>query len=390
LLLLLVQLQFLPYHSMFITWTHRLALLADLILIWWLWRRILSGRETDNPPSFWRMFIKNAFGLALSVSVILFATLSATIPNEWQENHFTRLDQLMVPVSVHGLVFNSPIDDTSGRRWLPFSSTLVLSGLNIYEALKIDDPDKVKGRDYIFRTRGRDLTGAIFDLAILPKVDFAHANLQNARFNQAQLQGGLFDGANLQRAELFGAQLQNASLSHAQLQGARLEFVQLQGAVLSFAHLQGSVLDGAHLQGASLDLAELQGASLRNTQGDACVCAVAGRDTRSSVAPRGSTQRRTLARRVAGTRKTIGRIATSATSGRIAGTGYPYCDRSLGCIPLARRLRCRSTRRSQTSTRNGPMAAGLDEEWKHGRTVERQRLSRFAREDGAYPSRTAA
>jgi hypothetical protein len=101
LLLLLMQVQFLPYHSLTITWTHRLALLADLILIWWLWGRILSGRETDDHPSFWRVLMKNAFALALSVSVILFATLSATIPNEWQENHFTRVDQLKVPVSIH-------------------------------------------------------------------------------------------------------------------------------------------------------------------------------------------------------------------------------------------------------------------------------------------------
>jgi hypothetical protein len=100
LLLLLMQVQFLPYHSMFITWSHRLALLADLILIWWLWRKILSGRRTDKHPSFWRVFTKNAFAGELSVSVILFATLSATIPNEWLENHFTRVDQLKVPVSV--------------------------------------------------------------------------------------------------------------------------------------------------------------------------------------------------------------------------------------------------------------------------------------------------
>jgi uncharacterized protein YjbI with pentapeptide repeats len=266
LLLLLMQVQFLPYHSMFITWSHRLALLADLILIWWLWRKILSGHRTDKHPSFWRVFTKNAFAGELSVSVILFATLSATIPNEWLENHFTRVDQLKVPVSVHDLVFNSPIDDVSRRRWLPFSSTLVLSGLNIYEALKIDDPDKVKGRDYIFRASGRDLSGAIFDFATLPKVDFKGTDLQNAGFQQAQLQGDSFDRANLRGARFFGAQLQNASLSGAQLQSARLDAAQLQGSVLTFAHLQGASLDLAHLQGALLDSADLEGASLRDAQ----------------------------------------------------------------------------------------------------------------------------
>ena len=46
-----MQIQFLPFHSSFITWTQRVALLADLALIWWLWRKILSGREVDGRPS---------------------------------------------------------------------------------------------------------------------------------------------------------------------------------------------------------------------------------------------------------------------------------------------------------------------------------------------------
>ena len=47
LVLLLMQVQFLPFHNSFITWTDRIVLLLDLGLIWWLWRAILSGREAD-------------------------------------------------------------------------------------------------------------------------------------------------------------------------------------------------------------------------------------------------------------------------------------------------------------------------------------------------------
>jgi hypothetical protein len=49
LMLLLVQLQFLPYHYGPITWGHRGALLADLILVYWLWRKILSMPEAEPP-----------------------------------------------------------------------------------------------------------------------------------------------------------------------------------------------------------------------------------------------------------------------------------------------------------------------------------------------------
>ena len=40
LLLLMIQIQFLPFHSGFITWTQRFVLAADLALLAWLWPRI--------------------------------------------------------------------------------------------------------------------------------------------------------------------------------------------------------------------------------------------------------------------------------------------------------------------------------------------------------------
>ena len=43
-LYLLLQIQFLPYHSHWITWTGRITLILDLGLLWWLWRRILESR----------------------------------------------------------------------------------------------------------------------------------------------------------------------------------------------------------------------------------------------------------------------------------------------------------------------------------------------------------
>jgi uncharacterized protein YjbI with pentapeptide repeats len=293
LLLLLFQLQFLPFHLSWITWTHRLALVADLVLIWWLWRKILSGREADpdtaKTSGEWR-----TVGLVLSAFVILFSLTAATFPGEWLEDHwpdgrpFLTTDEEGQPkaVSLHDRVFNSKVDDITRRRWLPFSSTLVLTGFNIYEGLKIDDPEKLKGRDFIFRARGRDLTGAIFDFAVLPKVDFEGAELQGASLGEAQLQGASFertqlqgarlelaelrvaslDKGQLQGASLDGATLQGASLRGAQLQGARLDDAQLQGASLKGAELQGASLDGATLQGASLLGARLQGASLENAE----------------------------------------------------------------------------------------------------------------------------
>jgi uncharacterized protein YjbI with pentapeptide repeats len=138
----------------------------------------------------------------------------------------------------------------------------VLSGFNILEGIGIDDPKKAEWRDFIFRARARNLKGARFDFASLPRVDFTGANLEGASLYKAQLDRVSFDGAQLQDATLDNAQLQDATLDNVQLQGASLVGAQLQGATLDNAQLQGASLLGAELQGASLDGAQLQGAWL--------------------------------------------------------------------------------------------------------------------------------
>jgi uncharacterized protein YjbI with pentapeptide repeats len=281
LLLLMMQIQFLPFHSSFITWTQRAALLADLVLIWWLWRKILSGRMPGpymGPRLLWA-----TAGVAFTLGALLFSWTVATFPGEWQDDlpnqrlfwfPFPKPDRELV--TLHRLVFESKVDETTRHRRLPFSSTLVLTGFNVLEGLGIDDPKKAEWRDFVFRARGRDLRGAIFDFAILPRVDFTGADLDDATFTNAQLdrasferarlQSALFDGAGLQGASFATAQLQGASLVVARLQGASLHSAELQGASLGSALLEGSDLGGAHLQGASLDDARLQGASLSLAQ----------------------------------------------------------------------------------------------------------------------------
>jgi uncharacterized protein YjbI with pentapeptide repeats len=304
LLLLMMQIQFLPFHSSFITWTQRAVLLADLVLIWWLWRKILSGRMPGpylGPRLLWA-----TAGVAFTLGAFLFSWTVATFPGEWQETALpswpilpaidewgkpaTKTDAKGAPrtaslrdwvlnakkLSLHDWVFNSPEDITSRRRWLPFSNTLLLTGLNVLERLGIDDPDKAKWRDYIFLARGRNLKGASFDYAILPRVDFTGADLEGATFGiaqldrasfeRAQLQGASFVGARLRGASFTGAHLEGSLFVSAQLQGASLAVAQLQGASLNNTRLQGSNLGGAQLQGASLRTARLQGASLFGAQ----------------------------------------------------------------------------------------------------------------------------
>jgi hypothetical protein len=89
-LLLLLQITFLPYHSLPITWANRIILVLDLALLWWLWGGILRGRPARRRTYMWKRS-KATIGGLLTASVILFASIIATFPGEWQEDHLPSL-----------------------------------------------------------------------------------------------------------------------------------------------------------------------------------------------------------------------------------------------------------------------------------------------------------
>jgi Pentapeptide repeats (9 copies) len=194
-----------------------------------------------------------AFGF--SVGIFLFSVLTVYFPGELQEGHPTRFARPQSGFSLNELIFNSHIDEATRRRWLPFSNTLVLTGFNVYEGLRIDDPDKLKGRDFIFRARGRNLR-AILDLANLSKVDFYGAELQGASMIGAEFQSTSLDQANLKHAKLDGAKFRNTSFKGTNLQSARL----------GYADLRNASFEGTNLQNVWLFLAQMQNTSYKEVQ----------------------------------------------------------------------------------------------------------------------------
>jgi uncharacterized protein YjbI with pentapeptide repeats len=309
-LFLLLQIQFLPYHNQVITWVCRGALALDLLLIWFLWQKILGGRgdlQGWQSRRAWR-WMKAGFGAALSTLVVLLSWTVATFPGErwdddplfawkvmpnwdrpaqdiplqtkdgddpkseklaqekrkppekdacgrWQEDSDDKL-------SLHDWLFAGRVDRTTRRRVSWRSNTLVLPGFNIFEAKNIDEPQKVAWKDQIVDFRGRNLEHAIMCDATLGKADLTGAQLRGAVLGGVRLQGARLDRAQLQAADLPAAQLQGASFDFAQLQGASLLSAQLHRASLSGAQLQRAVLDSARLQGARLGGAQLQNARL--------------------------------------------------------------------------------------------------------------------------------
>jgi len=278
LLLLLLQIQFLPFHDWKITDAQRAALFLDIVLLWLLRPPILADLSVESSGRA-RLFNRAVrdFGLVLagvmSIAAFWFSIVVATIPGEWQETALGALDRPPWRIadyvddegkpklfSTRDLLFAGEVDPTTRRRKSLFSNTLVLPGFNLYEALKVDDPKKLAWKKHLFDLRGRHLEKAVLDGADLSKVDLTGAYLGRALLVGARLQGASLDGAALQGASLFRANLQGASLGGAQLQGASLGSAELQGASLDGAALQGASLFRANLQGASLGSAQLQGA----------------------------------------------------------------------------------------------------------------------------------
>jgi len=320
-LLVLFQLQFLPYHSEWITSWQRVTVVIDLVLLWFLWPRIARGEIRSLG---WRDFRRVKVGALLLASflpVLLVVTI-ATFPGEWLEDSLppvrlipTTWEARSVPsvqviqargsgwATLHELLVAGKVNYVTGKPQSLWSNVLVLPNFEVGDRANLDANGKIAISSHGLSLRGRLLDGAVLVGAHLRKADFTGASLAGAKFNLAdlreakfefdligsampefdiiystnigclkdviectQLQGADFAFAQLQGARLPRAHLQGAYFLGAQMQGATLDTAQLQGAMLGAASLQGASLDGAQLQGASLNETQLQGASLDGAQ----------------------------------------------------------------------------------------------------------------------------
>lgn len=291
-LLVLFQLQFLPDHNEWITNWHRLAVVIDLVLLWFLWPPIARGDTTRLKWDDFKRLKILAWSLASTLPVLLVCTI-ATFPGEWLEENLPPVR--LIPTTwaawtlpsvqaiqtagsgwatLHELLIAGPADYVTGRPRSLWSNVLVLPN---FEA-----------DSRILSLRGRSLEGAVLVGAHLRSVDFTGASLK-AKFNLADLRDAKFgfDWTGVEIAGFFPipgffpigyskeigcnqeiacTELQGADFRHAQLQGASLARAQLQGAIFQGAQLQGANLDQAQLQGAEFMDAQLQGASLTFAQ----------------------------------------------------------------------------------------------------------------------------
>ncbi len=297
-LILYIQVVFLPYHDVAITWSHRMALVFDIAVLV-LIGVFLMRAET----SFWQAFARTtrshplSFGMtALVLAFIGFLSFfAATMPGE-------ALDRM----SRSFLGLGDGLDADGNRRYaggfnIPFlgeSSDRALFGI-FTTNLVVTDTDLVADKDVTsgestLKLRGRDLTFAKLDRSDLHQADLTDANLSNASLEGTDLRGALmhcadlnelllsndrerarcasarhadFTGAKLDGARLTGIDLTEAKLEEASLIEAKLTFAILSGANFSSAIMRKADLTGGvQAQGTNFLLAALQGADLTGAQ----------------------------------------------------------------------------------------------------------------------------
>jgi uncharacterized protein YjbI with pentapeptide repeats len=297
-LLIYIQAVFLPYHDTAITWTHRIALLADIAILVSI-GLFLMRAETSFSKAFMRTTSAHPVSFAATVLVLVtvaaFSFFFATIPGE-------ALDRMTQRV----LGFDNEDEAGPAPRYvagyalpfLTFGSEGSLLGLfkrnlEVVDADLVVDKDQTPGEPSI-SLRDRDLRFAKLDRTDLHQADFTGADLRGASLTGADLRGAwlqcadvteliltedraaakcttarraTFTRARLDGAHMTGADLRSAKLDETRLDDAELAYAMVQGANFSSAHLEKADLTGGvQAQGANFLVANLQGADFTGAQ----------------------------------------------------------------------------------------------------------------------------
>ena len=293
-ILLFIQLCYLPYHDIDVTWTHRICVVLDIAMLV-LIGVFLMRTETSFFTAFWRTTVSSPvsflFTTGLMLIVLFFSFFVATVPGEaltkatqFLSRTDRRTDSLRNARTASGFALPFVRARADGTLLGRFHRNLVVTDTDLSpkRAYVADETSiNLRGRDLRFAQLDRsdlrraDLTGADLDGSSLIGTDLTEARLPCADVSELILSEDRTkarcvraNGVNLTRAKLSNARmsgidLRNARLDEAVLEGADMSYVLAQGANFSSAHMERVELTGgAQLQGANLLVANLQGANL--------------------------------------------------------------------------------------------------------------------------------
>jgi uncharacterized protein YjbI with pentapeptide repeats len=300
-LLLFIQIRYLPFHDAAITWVHRLALVADIIVLITIGIFLLRG-ESSFGLAVGRTARERPISFVTTATVFLattfFSFFVATIPGETLDRMSGTMmgkPAMAAPAKIGTAVSGGSAEAKPGFMVgfaLPFlqprsdGSLFGMFHRNLI-ATDLDFPGKsgetisLRGRDLRYAKLDRsnlasvDLTGADLDGASLIATDLSGAKLQCADLNELILsenraaavctsaRGANFSRASLKAARMSGIDMQGAKFEEAQMEGAELAYSVLTGSNFSSAHMERvDMTGGVHAEGTNFLIASLQGADL--------------------------------------------------------------------------------------------------------------------------------
>ncbi|CFX03128.1 conserved membrane protein of unknown function [Candidatus Filomicrobium marinum] len=272
-LIIYVQVVFLPYHSELITWTHRIALVVDVTMLV-LIGVFLMRAETSFFRAFWRNTVAHPMTFVVTAVVIsgvtLFSFLVATIPGEFLDRVSRPLFYKMAPDRdgrhpryYSGFMAPFLSVDQDGALFGVFRRNLVVTDSDL-----VSDKDVTPGERTI-TLRGRDLRYARFDRSDLHQADFTGADLSHASFYGADLRNAWLQCAEINELRLRGNRGQakcvkaiNTDFTQANMSGALMQGIDGRGAKFEETTLVSAELVEAVLTGADFAQARLEKASM--------------------------------------------------------------------------------------------------------------------------------
>lgn len=303
-ILIYVQIKFLPYQDVDITWLHRIIVLSDIILLWWLWPRIaapnkkwlewLSGPRQPSTVirSRRRSFISNplhlvsvALMLAITLIAIFFILVIADFPGgtvsvllpKWDLMRNDPLLDRKYNLSGHVIVSKEPSSEVLSAYYITSCKSGTYGSNSCDEsAIEIGSPSWCKHVKSV-QLENRNMRSADLSNAILCGAGFKNANLYAANISEANLRGAQLSDADLRGARLSRTDLRNIQFFKLLLWGwfsstppdlryTNLSMSNLNGTNLSKTPLSGADLSRAKFLGANLSKSELHGVDLTNAR----------------------------------------------------------------------------------------------------------------------------
>lgn len=274
--LIALQIAFLPYHNIVLTYIHRFFIVADVLLII-IFAPSLLVATGSTLSSLTELRIRHALifwpTATCVVTALAFSWLVVTVPDEKIEELVTSIPGLSWDVQSCSIENDNCMPFKEERKALIptamlfeswdgetplFPRNLMLAGTSI-------GVENVTPRVARLALTHRDFKYANLNEAELANIDLSFSNLYGATLIAAKLKGSEMYGTNLNRADLFGADLTEAKINSARLMYARLDAILAPNASFENSDFIGAWIKAAYAPGSNFDGARLFGTTITGT-----------------------------------------------------------------------------------------------------------------------------